>query len=61
MDFTNWSGRIFEQGRWVRYEIRLPSGGGWVSKGYHTHKGATLAMRAALKRIQDRHASRGAS
>lgn len=48
--FALWQGRIYECGYKWRYEIRMPSGGGWNSKSYYTYKGAQKAMRAAIAR-----------
>lgn len=50
---ANWSVRIFPQGRWWRYDIQRPSGGGTVSRGYHTAQGARRAANASLKRTRD--------
>lgn len=44
------TGRVYQAGRWYRYEAQLPSGAGWHSKGYYTAAGASAALKAAMKR-----------
>lgn len=48
----HWKVRIFPQGRWWRYDIQRPSGGGTVSRGYHTAEGARRAANASLERTR---------
>lgn len=55
--FSQWSARVYEQGIWWRYEVRMPSGGGWHSRGYRTRGGAHRALNAEISRLRSRRAA----